>query len=108
MSRLLVPRTLAAGSLVSATTAFRVGAGNIGLAARRGPRLIRLAGGAFAGRSGAPAAQAAFRDELIGLASESAELSWRELRRGVDDLDWLTRPRDAATITAPRPYRVKP
>ena len=54
----------------------------------------------------APTAQAAFRDELIALARESAELSWREMRRGVDALDGYTRPEHAPSNG--RPYRVKP
>jgi hypothetical protein len=54
-------------------------------------------------------AQAAFRDELIALVRDSAEVSWREMRRGVDDLDAFTRPREPVGQALPiRPYRAKP
>ena len=69
------------------------------------PELVRLGLQGTAG-SGAATAQAAFRDELIALARESAELSWREMRRGVDALDGYTR-RDHAAANG-RPYRIKP
>ena len=50
-----------------------------------------------------------FRDELVALARDSAEASWRELRRGVDDLDAFTRPDERESERpARRPYRVKP
>jgi hypothetical protein len=52
-------------------------------------------------------AQAAFRDDLIALARDSAELSWRELRRGVDELDAFTRPHEEPGGRPQRPYRVK-
>jgi hypothetical protein len=70
--------------------------------------MARLALEASAGRGDGGKAQWAFRDELIGLARDSAEASWRELRRGVDDLDASTRPDDqAAQPRRYRPYRVK-
>jgi hypothetical protein len=108
MNRLLVPRALAAGSVLSAATALRVAASCIELVARRTPPLVRLALQASAGRGDRGEAQWAFRDELVGLAHDSAEASWRELRRGVDDLDAFTRPDDrAAPPGRYRPYRVK-
>jgi hypothetical protein len=106
MNRLLVPKLLAAGSVVSATTALRVTIANAALVARRAPSLLGLAATASAGRGGAATAQATFRDELLGLAGEAAEASWRELRRGVDDLDRLTRDNDVGGRD--RPYRAKP
>jgi hypothetical protein len=99
---------LATGSLVGAATAARVTARGAGLLASRSPDLLRLAATASAGGEGARTAQAAFRDELIGLTRDAAELSWRELRRGVDELDWLTRGDDNGSETRARPYRVKP
>jgi hypothetical protein len=105
MSRLTVPRMLAAGSMVGAATSLRAGAGFAGLLAGRAPRLVRLAVQGTAGPQAA-ANQSAFRDELLGLARESAELSWRELRRGVDALDSYTRGESPAMVR--RPYRVKP
>ena|SRR5581483_4980669 len=105
MSRLTVPRILAAGSMVGAATSLRAGAGFAGLVADRIPRLVRLAVQGTAGPRAA-AGQIAFRDEVLGLARESAELSWRELRRGVDALDSYTRGEDVHLDR--RPYRVKP
>ncbi len=105
MSLLTVPRILATGSVVTAASAVRVGAGCAGLLGEHAPALVRLGLQGTAGVN-APTAQAAFRDELIALARESAELSWREMRRGVDALDGYTRPEHAPANG--RPYRVKP
>jgi hypothetical protein len=52
-------------------------------------------------------AQAKFRDDMRALARESAERWWRALRRGVDDLDALTRTRGETGARPHRPYRVK-
>jgi hypothetical protein len=98
---------LAAGSLVSSATAFRVGAGCLELWLERAPALVRLAGQASLGGAEARRAQAAFRDEFIALARDSAEVSWRELRRGVDDLDAFTRHDEGPGERPHRPYRVK-
>jgi hypothetical protein len=93
---------------MSSATAFRIAIGCGGLLLERTPPLTRLAltialGGQDAGR-----AEAMFRDDLLALVRDSAEASWREVRRGIDDLDRITR--DGATVPgdAPyRPYRVK-
>lgn len=121
MSRLAIPKMLVTGSVVGASTAFRIGVGCLGLLAREAPPLLLLAAESSAGRDHPVRAQAEFRDGLIGLARESAEISWRELRRGVDDLDEFTRPGARSGDGAPRaatrapdvgpalrPYRVKP
>ena len=106
MNRLLVPRLLATGSLVGAATAARVTAGGAALVARRSPGLLRLAATASAGGGQAARAQSTFRDELLGLLNDAAEQSWREFRRGVDELDRMTRPAELTDGRA-RPYRVK-
>jgi hypothetical protein len=98
---------LTTGSVVSSATAFRVGVSCLDLAVRRTPPLVRLALTATLGGQDTRKAQAAFRDDIIALARESAELSWRELRRGVDELDTLTRPEDKPGAQPQRPYRVK-
>jgi hypothetical protein len=99
---------LATGSVVTAATTFRVGASCVGLAADRTPALVRLAVHGFAGRGDTGKAQAAFRDELIALLRDSADASWRAMRRGVDDLDAFTRPHEGdAPSSYRRPYRVK-
>ena len=101
-----MPRILATGSAVTVATSIRVGTGCAGLVAERTPTLVRLG---LRGTAGADAssAQAAFRDELISLARESAERSWREMRRGVDALDTRTRGHDRVLAATGRPYRVK-
>jgi hypothetical protein len=108
LNRLVIPRTLAAGGLVTAATGLRLGTSCIRLLVRRAPPLVRLAVTASAGRAETAKAQAAFRDELVALARDSAEVSWRELRRGVDDLDAFTRSdRENPERPYRRPYRVK-
>jgi hypothetical protein len=112
--------------VVGATTALRVGAGCVLLLQRRSGPLVSLAVRASFGPAGpeTQAAEATLRDELVALARESAELSWRELRRGVNALDSYTRPSDQPLHgprdgpghdprdgprdgPRPRPYRVK-
>ena len=107
MDRFLVPRALAAGSLLTAATALRAGTACARLAASRTPPLARLAFSASMGGDGSARAQAAFRDELVGLARESAERCWLEMRRGVESLDGFARPPALGPGPA-RPYRVKP
>ncbi|MGH2895122.1 MAG: hypothetical protein ACRDPM_17905, partial [Solirubrobacteraceae bacterium] len=76
---------------------------------RSGPIVSLAVQASFASDTkAAEAAEATLRDELVALARESAELSWRELRRGVDALDSYTRPIDPPRSDQPfRPYRVK-
>ncbi|HEY2320163.1 MAG TPA: hypothetical protein VGH67_17780 [Solirubrobacteraceae bacterium] len=93
--------------MVGAATAVRVGAGCARLLRRRSRPLMGLAVQASFG-SDSGTAEATLRDEVVALARESAELSWREMRRGVDDLDAFTRPVDGPRSASPdRPYRVK-
>jgi hypothetical protein len=108
LGRLLVPRMLATGSVVTSATAFRMGASCLLLYAERTPRLFRRAVTASVGGADAAAAEATFRDDLIALARDSTEAMWRELRRGVDDLEAFTRPDEQPGARAHRPYRVKP
>ena len=99
---------LTTGSLVCTATAFRVGAGCVELLVDRTPPLVGLALGASVGAGSEKSkAQAAFRDDFIGLARESAEVTWREMRRGVDELDQHTRPRSHPGARPHRPARVK-
>ena len=108
MRRLDVPRMLATGSVVGSVTVVRVSVGCVGLVVRRTPRLVLHGVRASVG-TGAGRAQTEFRDDLIALARDSAEVSWHALRRGVDDLDALTRPdEDPAAARHSRPYRVIP
>jgi len=104
----MVPRLLATGSLVTSATAFRVGAGCLELLVERTPQLAKLAVRASVGGAETGEAQATFRDDFIALARDSAEVSWRELRRGVDDLDAFTRTDEEPGERPHRPYRVIP
>jgi hypothetical protein len=109
MSRLTVPRMLVVGSVVTSATSFRVAAGYGELLLERTPPLARLALTAAFGGPDAGRAEATFRDDLLALARDSAEASWREVRRGIDDFDRLTRGDETMRGEAPhRPYRVKP
>jgi hypothetical protein len=103
-----MPRLLVTGSVVAAATAFRIGSSWTQLLMVRTGPLVRLAVHAAAGGVHAGRAEAELRDELVALARESAEASWRELRRGVDDFDALTRAaEDGIERSSRRPYRVK-
>jgi hypothetical protein len=88
---------------VSTATALRVGAGCLEAAAARTPRMLRYGVQATAGRT---EAELAFRDEVVGLMRDASERTWRELRRGIDDFDAITR--TDVTRTARRAHRVKP
>lgn len=104
---LLVPRLLLTSSSVSAATSVRLVADCAELVVSRAPSLVLLGVAAFADGSGET--QNAFRDEFIGFARGSAEITWRELRRAVDELDARTRDdHHVATQEPKRPYRVKP
>jgi hypothetical protein len=93
--------------VAGAATAVRVGAGCARLVGRHSGPLLNLAVQASLDRTNGTA-EATLRDELVALARESAELSWREMRRGIDALDASTRPLDEPRSPAPqRPYRVK-
>jgi hypothetical protein len=98
---------VATGSLVSSATAFRMGVACLELVVERTPPLVRLAVAATLGGRDMGRAQTTFRDDFIALARDSAELSWREMRRGIDDLDALTRSRDDPGARPHRPHRVK-
>jgi hypothetical protein len=104
MNLLLVPRILATGSAVGTMTSLRIGTRCASLLARRTPALTSLG---LQSTAGDAEAQARFRDELLALARDSAETSWRQMRRGLDQLDAMTR--TAEQLPRPsRPYRVKP
>jgi hypothetical protein len=99
---------LATGSVMTSATALRVSVSCLALLLDRAPPLVRLAVAASAGTDSGRA-QAAFRDELLALTRDAAEATWRELRKGVDDLDAFTRPGENHTAQAQgRPHRVKP
>jgi hypothetical protein len=88
---------LVTSAFVGATGSVRAGAGLAGLAVRRTPALVVLGARATVG-SGAEAdwAQVAFRDELLTLYDDSAEIAWRQLRRARDEIGVRTSPRAGA------------
>jgi hypothetical protein len=93
---------------MASATAIRVSMSCLGLLAERGPPLVRLGLTASAGVE-AGKAQAEFRDELLALIRDAAEATWREARKGIDDLDAYTRPGgNNAPRALRRPQRVKP
>jgi hypothetical protein len=98
---------LATGSLVASATAVRVALGSAELVVQRTPPLLSRAVSASFGGSQSATAEAVFRDNLLALARDSADLGYREMRRAVDQLDALTRPRQATGARPHRPYRVK-
>jgi hypothetical protein len=98
---------LTAGSLLSSATAVRVALGCFELWAKRTPPLVGRAVNASLGGADTAKAQAEFRDEVIALARESADLSSREVRRGLAEFDAFTRPRQQPGTAPHRPYRAK-
>jgi len=87
----------------TASTGVRIGIGWFALWSRRVPPLVPLA----LRTVGADAhAEGILRDEVIAVFRDSAEICWREMRRGVDDIDNATRDRDEFGVPR-RPYRVK-
>jgi hypothetical protein len=98
---------LATGALMGAASVVRAGVGCLGLWSQRMPALIALGEEMGDGGSARGGAAGQFRDELLALARESAEIALRELRRGVDDLDAFTRPDARAPDRTRRRYRAK-
>lgn len=106
MSRLAVPRLLATGAVVTTSTVVRVGVRCATLAARRTPSLVQLAVASITSDRD-ERSESALRDELIGLFRDSAEASWLEIRRGVNDFDSFTRPDGDDPHSPRRRHRVK-
>ena len=92
---------------MSTATLARTGLSCLELWAERTPAVVTLAVKATVGNGDQRKSQATLRDDLLALARESAERSYREFRRGVDDFDALTRPGDEPGAHPHRPYRVK-
>jgi hypothetical protein len=93
---------LVTGSAVGALTAARAGSRCLFTVATGTPPLMRTGVRALVG---AAPAQWTFRDDFIALAHDTADICWREARRGLDELDAYTRP--ARDEGPERPYRVK-
>src|SRR5437763_4570017 len=76
-------RTLAVGSVMSAATAFRVGATSLTLWSKQAPKLMELW---LKGEEDDDAARN-LRDELFEGAREAAKRVNNEVLRGIDDAD---------------------
>lgn len=89
---------LITSAITGAEGSVRAGAELAELGVRRTPPLVGLGARATLG-SGAEAAwaQAAFRDELLALYDDAAEIAWRQLRRARDELGLRTGLRPDAT-----------
>lgn len=109
-----VVRMLVTSAFVGATGSVRATAGLAELAVRRTPTLVALGARATV-ETGAEAdwAQAAFRDQLLTLYDDAAEIAWHQLRRARDELGVRSSPRGVpAAPAAPdgsvrRRHRVK-
>jgi hypothetical protein len=109
---------LVTSTTVGTVASLRTGAGLAGLAVRRTPVLVALGARATVGTgAGAARAQAEFRDEMLGLLDDAAEIAWLQARRARDQLGLRTsppQPGHAATAQGaahngnpPRRHRVK-
>jgi hypothetical protein len=89
-----VVRTLFASALVGAAGSARAGVGVARLTLTRTPSLLTLSARAVAPGSGGARADAEFRDELLTLLDDVAEVAWRQARRARLELGDRTSPSD--------------
>jgi len=87
-----VARTLFTSALVGAGGSTRAGVGVARLALRRTPSLVALSARAVAPGPAGARAEAEFRDELLTLLDEVAEVAWRQARRARLELGDRTSP----------------
>lgn len=71
--------------MMAATTAFRAGAGYLGVWSNRAPRLVKLSFDAYVRAPGRD--DASLQEELVTFARESVDVVVDEVRRGIDDLE---------------------
>jgi hypothetical protein len=92
---------LVTSGFVGTAGSVRAGAGLAELALRRTPPLVALGARAMVGTGMEGAwAEAAFRDELLTLYDDVAEIAWRQLRRARDELGVRTCPPVGGTTGA--------
>lgn len=96
----------AKAALVAGATGLRMSMRWIEIASEHGASLMKLASEAAADSDEGEHARSAFREELLTVAREVAEATSQETRRGVDDLDMMSRD-DATTEDATRPWKYK-
>lgn len=108
-----VARTLVTSTLVGAAGSARAGIGVAELTLRRTPSLVALSARATIARGrDAATAEAVFRDELLTLLDDVAEVAWRQTRRSRLELAERTGPAEAEVASSsngarPRHHRVK-
>jgi hypothetical protein len=100
-------RTLAAGPVLGATTAFRMGAGYWGVWTTRTPNLMELGLKAWMPGPDADEAAEEFWDELVKATRDSSDAALNEFQRGIDDLDALTRAEQSSNAGTDRSSRVR-
>ena len=101
-----VVQTLVISALVGAAGSARAGVGMTELALGRAPSLLALGARATVAMGpGAARAHAAFRDELLTLFDDVAEVAWREARAARLELGARTIPAEAGGSR--RRHRVK-
>jgi hypothetical protein len=105
----VLSRILTSGTSAAVTAGWRAGTGGLQLCLCRSPTLVKLAVESGTSADRAAVAASGLRDEMLGLVRELADLSWRETRRALDDLDAQTRVEDPVVpLRARRVGRVKP
>jgi hypothetical protein len=87
-----VVRTLFTSALVGAGGSARAGVGVARLTLRRTPSLLTLSARALTPGSARARADAEFRDELLTLLDDVAEVAWRQARRARLELGERTGP----------------
>jgi hypothetical protein len=100
-----VVRTLFTSALVGAAGSARAGVGVARLTVRRTPSLLTLTARAVAPGLGGARADAEFRDELLILLDDVAEVTSRQARRARLELGDRTAPRNGGAPV--RRHRVK-
>ena len=94
-------------AMVLAATAYRAGMRTMQLGYEHAASVGQLAADVASGGDDTDEAMAKLRDEILGAAREVTEAVWQEARRGLDDLDLMTRD-DEPGDEGSRPWRVKP
>jgi hypothetical protein len=108
LRRVGVVRTVVTSALVGVESSTRAGVGFAELTLRRAPSLIALGVRATViSSAGATRADAVFRDELLTLLDDVAELAWRHARRARLELGERTAAAAARNGVPSRRHRVK-
>jgi|SRR4029077_2233964 hypothetical protein len=85
-------RLIAVGPLLGAATAYRIGVGYLTSWYERTPELVDLWLDAWGPTADAPQAATTFHKRFIEAADKSAQLVADEFKRGLEEVDYWTRP----------------